>query len=103
LAQKIIPYLSTPDSQPVQHLLVIKAEKRDQLRRFLAKNQIETIIHYPVPLHQVPAFAPFVNRAESFPTAEMLAKKKVSLPFHQYLTKKEIDKIIHLLETFYAQ
>ena len=48
-----------PDEKPYQynsyHTFVIQVNKRDSLKNFLKFNQIETTIHYPVPIHLQPA------------------------------------------------
>ncbi len=45
----------TPWAKAVYHMYVVRAERRDELQKFLKENNIETGIHYPVPNHQQPA------------------------------------------------
>ncbi len=92
---------SDPDSTPLPHLLVIEAEKRDQLKEYLRKNGIETHIHYPYPIHLVAAFNFLKYKQGDFPVAERLSKNVLSLPFHSYLTKKQVDFIVKSLKEFY--
>ncbi len=88
---------------PTIHLFVVAAFKRDALWSFLRKRGIETHIHYPYPIHTVPAFRYLVKRQEKFPNAEKLAKQIISLPFHPYLTKREIDYIVEAITSFYKR
>lgn len=101
LSQRVSFLRSSPGSDAAPHLMVVTAKKRDELRAFLAKKKIPTLIHYPHPIHLLPAFA-FLNlRRGDFPMAEALSKKIVSLPFHTFLSEKEIDHIAESIKEFY--
>src|SRR2546426_644177 len=68
-------------SQPVYHQFVIRTAERDQLRHALAAQGIQTGIHYPIPLHQQPAFAPYLPPGGiELPVTEAAAASIVSLP-----------------------
>ena len=99
LNKNITVLTSDKDSDPVNHLFVIKARSRDGLRNFLKKENIKTFIHYPFIINKVPAFN-FLSK-NSFPRAEKLSKQIISLPFHQYLDKEQINYIIQTLAKFY--
>lgn len=88
-------------SQPVVHLFVIATKNRDQLQNYLRKKNIETGIHYPFPVHSVPAFKQFSFSKNTFPIAEQLSTSILSLPFHQFLTKKEVTTIVEHIARFY--
>ncbi len=92
---------SDSDSDPVPHLFVVEAKKRDALKKFLQKKNIETNIHYPYPIHLLPAFSFLGYQKGDFPQAERLAKNILSLPFHQYLNLKQIDFITQNIIDFY--
>lgn len=89
-------------SLPVQHLFVVEVKDRDQLRAFLESQSIPTLIHYPYPVHLVPAFSYLGYKSGDFPIAERLAKNILSLPFHPLMTKKQINYIIKLIKRFYV-
>ncbi len=72
----------------------IAVNNRDELRDNLAKHNIPTAIHYPVPLHLQPAFAYLNQGIGSFPHAEKAAKKVMSLPMHPYLESHEMSKVV---------
>lgn len=93
---------SDPLSDPVPHLFVINAPYREKLVQFLQKKDIETNIHYPTPVHLLPAFSHLQYKENDFPVAETLSKRILSLPFHPYLTKKQVDYIVRALKSFYA-
>jgi len=84
------------------HLYVIKCEKRDGLKAYLAKNGVESQIHYPVPLHLQPAFKCLGYRKGDFPSAERLSNEILSLPIFPLLSNGEINKICDLIKDFYG-
>ena len=83
------------------HTFVIQAPKRDQLKKFLKKNGIDTSIHYPIPIHLQPAAKKLGYKRGDFINTEKQAKKIITLPVNQYLTKKEINYIIFKIKQFY--
>lgn len=92
---------SDPQSGPAQHLLVVEVRSRDRLQRFLKARGIDTLIHYPIPVHLVPAFSFLEYKKGDFPVAERLAKNILSLPFHPYLTRKEVKTVVQSIRDFY--
>ncbi len=97
----ITPLLSHQDSQPTQHLFVIRAKWRDQLHENLRRQKIETSIHYPIPVHQVQAFQQYEKHSGQLSNSVCLSQEILSLPFHQFLSKKDVDLIIKALKDFY--
>jgi len=87
----------------VFHLYVIRAPERDRLRRVLAKEEIATGIHYPVPLHLQPAFADVRPRGRSLAVTECIAEEIVSLPMFPELRIDEIDRICETIRLHYGK
>ena len=85
----------------VFHLYQINVKKRDLLQKFLIKNGVDAKIHYPVPVHLQPAAKYLKYKIGDFPNAEMLAKSTLSLPVHEYIQKKDLNKIFNLIKKFY--
>lgn len=73
-------------ADPVWHLFVVRHQQRDRLQRFLAANEIGTLIHYPIPPHLSKAYAACGWRIGDFPITERLAKTALSLPIGPHLT-----------------
>jgi dTDP-4-amino-4,6-dideoxygalactose transaminase len=73
--------LALPPSDPgaVHHQFAIEVDERDRLRDWLLERGIGTGVHYPVGLHQQPAFLDFAPR-EGLPVTERLAERFVSVP-----------------------
>ena len=83
-------------------MFVALAEKRNELKEYLAKNNIESLIYYGTPLHLQTASKYLGYGLGSFPQAEMFCKKVISLPFHQSITKKQIIYISDKINEFYS-
>jgi dTDP-4-amino-4,6-dideoxygalactose transaminase len=84
--------------QHVFHLFVIRSKRRDELKKYLYKNGIETLIHYPVSIHKQMAYQEW-NDAQ-FPITEKIQNEVLSLPLYHTLTKKQVFKIIDLINNF---
>ncbi len=77
-------------SAPVYHQFVIRTAERDQLRQALAGQRIQTGIHYPIPLHQQPAFAPYLPPGGiELPVTEAAAASILSLPMFPELSDRD--------------
>ena len=75
----------------VHHIFPVFCSERARLQAHLEQCGIETLCHYPQPLHRQEAFAPY--SAPSLPVAERLAQTELSLPIHPLLTDAETDYI----------
>ncbi|HEV3096668.1 MAG TPA: DegT/DnrJ/EryC1/StrS family aminotransferase [Candidatus Dormibacteraeota bacterium] len=84
-----------PTSVPVYHQFVIKTLARDAFRQALEVRGIQTGIHYPIPLHRQPAFAPFVERSASdaLRATDAAAASIVSLPMFPELSDGDVQRV----------
>lgn len=87
----IVPQIDARASH-VWHLFVIRTENRDALKSYLAINNIETVINYPVALPFLDAYARQNNAVEDFPRAYQHQNEILSLPIFPDMT---IDQIIY--------
>ena len=86
----------------VYHLYVIQSERRDDLRKFLESKEIQTGIHYPLPLHLQPVYEYLGYKEGDFPVTERLAGRICSLPMFPELKKEAIGHIAELIEEFHT-
>lgn len=91
---------NSKDVQHSYHLYVIKSQNRDSLKKHLEKKEIETGIHYPIPLHLQPAFSYLGQKEGDFPIAEKLSKQILSIPIYPELTEENQNKIINMIRNF---
>lgn len=85
----------------VYHRYIIKTNYRDELMKYLADKNIETKIHYPIPLHLQPVSKYLKYKIESLPNVERLSKKILSLPIYPELTYDQQDYVIKNVINFF--
>jgi len=92
-----------PSLKEVFHTYVIQIrDDRDGMQAWLEKHEIETKIHYPIPVHIQPGFSFLGYKEGDFPIAERQAERILSLPVHQYLTEDQVDFVIQTIQEFYC-
>jgi dTDP-4-amino-4,6-dideoxygalactose transaminase len=79
------------DSGHVYHLFAVRTTARDRLQAHLADRGIETLVHYPVPLPEQPAFSAFAPA--DCPVAAKVCREIVSLPLHPRLTNPDVAEV----------
>ncbi len=89
-------------STHIWHQFVIRCETRDDLIEYLNKNNISTIIHYPIPPHLSEAYQYLGLKEGSLPITEKYAKTVLSIPLYNGLTKEEQDYVIEALNEYKA-
>jgi dTDP-4-amino-4,6-dideoxygalactose transaminase len=92
----------SPQAKHVFHQYVIRAQRRDDLRKFLADRKIGSEIYYPVPLHLQPVFSYLGLKAGDLPVAEQAAREVLALPMFPELTEAEIESVVESIAEFYS-
>jgi dTDP-4-amino-4,6-dideoxygalactose transaminase len=92
-----------PDwARAVYHLYVIRIHDRASLQKHLASANVDTGIHYPVPLHLQKAYQSFGHKEGDFPITERAASEIVSLPMFPQITPEQqsrvVDEIVRFLQ-----
>lgn len=91
-----------PETEPVYHLYVIQANDRDRLRQQLAEAGIGTGIHYPMALHQQPAYQHLGLKTGDYPVAETCTRRYLSLPMYPELTESMIETVCQAIKKYAA-
>ena len=91
------PQIRIPQSDRdcVWHIFPIFSEHRDQLQQYLAKNGVETQIHYPIPPHKQRCYKEWSHL--SLPITEQIHAQELSIPCHQAMTPADATVIVNLL------
>lgn len=79
------------DISHVYHQYVVRSGERDALKNSLREKGIGTLIHYPVPVHQQPAYRHCANGA--LPETELAAREVLSLPMFPQLTDQQVEQV----------
>ncbi len=86
--------------QSAWHLHVVRSERRDALAEWLRRHGIGTMVHYPVPPHLQPAYAPLGLAAGCFPLTERLHREVLSLPLGPALPLEAVDTVAAAVRAF---
>lgn len=87
----------------VYHQYVISVADRDDLKKYLQKEGIETLIHYPIPVHkQIGVRGKFKSFGTLKNTAE-LTERILSLPIYPGLGLEKAKLVINKISDFYAK
>lgn len=83
------------------YVFPIKTSHREKLREFLSEKGIQTLIHYPLPIHLQECFKYLGYKKGDFPIAEKHAKNVLSLPFYPFLGIKKQEYVIKSIKDFF--
>lgn len=89
------------DAEHVFHQYVIRAWRRDELRKFLTARGIGTEVYYPTPLHLQPIFAYLGYKRGDLPESERAAREVLALPIFTELTENEQKAVVQAIADFY--
>jgi dTDP-4-amino-4,6-dideoxygalactose transaminase len=84
-------------NEHVFHLYVIRVPQRDRVCEALGAAGIGCGVHYPAPLHLLPAFSFLDLPAGSFPVAERLSGQILSLPIYPGIRRSQQEYVAETL------
>jgi dTDP-4-amino-4,6-dideoxygalactose transaminase len=99
---ELITPFCAPNVRHVYNQYSIRTPRRDALAEFLKSKGVGHAIHYPLALHQQPAFRHFVPEGSRFPVAEAVSREIISLPMYPEMPRAEIDFITSALHEFFS-
>jgi dTDP-4-amino-4,6-dideoxygalactose transaminase len=82
-----------PDARHVYHVYAIRTRARQEWQQALQTQGVQTGIHYPIPVHLLPAFADLGYKAGQFPHSERAADEVLSLPMFPELTQAQAEEV----------
>ena len=80
----------------------IRAQRRDELMKYLGEQGVEARVFYPRPLHLQECFASLAHKEGDFPEAERASREVLALPIFPGLTSEEQDHVVRNIWDFYA-
>ena len=87
------------DVRHVYHLYTIRTSERDHLQSELTAAGIQSAIHYPTPIHLLPAYADPRYSLGDFPVAEECSRTALCIPLHPYLKPAEISRVAETINS----
>ncbi|MFE9500388.1 DegT/DnrJ/EryC1/StrS family aminotransferase [Streptomyces collinus] len=97
--QGLLPPPSGRDGR-CYYVYSVLTDQRDELRKHLAAQSIDTHVYYPLPLPQQPAFARF-SAGRRFPNAESAGRRNLALPIWPHMTDNEVERVANAVVEFY--
>jgi dTDP-4-amino-4,6-dideoxygalactose transaminase len=82
----------------VFHLFVVLVQERDDFIEYLKRNDIGTLVHYPVAPHNQKALPEYHQL--KFPVTEKIHNEIVSIPISPVLTETQLSRIISVLNSY---
>lgn len=92
------PQIPNDRDEHVWHLYVIRSKKRDLLQQVLSNNGIDSLIHYPLPIHKQEAYQEY--NALKLKDTELVQKEIISIPLNHMLSERELDRVVVALNAF---
>ncbi|MEP6610083.1 MAG: DegT/DnrJ/EryC1/StrS family aminotransferase [Burkholderiaceae bacterium] len=84
-----------PDTRHVYHIYAIRTRERKKWIDVLHAQGIQTGIHYPYPVHLLPAYSDLGYKVGDFPNSEQAANEVLSLPMYPELTTAQCEQVAH--------
>ncbi|MGC8714228.1 MAG: DegT/DnrJ/EryC1/StrS family aminotransferase [Leptodesmis sp.] len=82
-----------PYSYHVYHVYAVRSPQREALQQKLQNREIQTGIHYPIPVHLQPAYADLGYKPGDFPHSESAANQMLSLPMCAELSEEQVKQV----------
>lgn len=86
----------------VYHVYAIRVRQRDQLVEHLSAAGVQTLVHYPIPMHLQPAFTELGYKNGDLPITESVSNEILSLPLFPELTEKQQDFVADQVLSFFS-
>ncbi len=96
----ITPY-EGKNRKSIYHIYAVRSKYRDSLRDFLSSNDIQSGIHYPVPIHMQNAYKHLGYKKGDFPVTEEQAETTLSLPIYAEMPESDVVKVTDTIKKFF--
>ena len=87
----------------VYHIYQFTCKNRNKLLQYLISNKIDAKIHYPNPIYLQKASKYLGYKKGDFPQTEKICSSILSIPVHEFISKKDKLKILKIINQFYNQ
>ena len=95
-----LPLSSSEEYEHVYHVFVICCKMRDELENYLRKNGINTVKHYPIPIHRQTAYSDLGYHEGSFPCAEKISSTVLSIPMYYGISNEQVKYVVDAINSF---
>jgi dTDP-4-amino-4,6-dideoxygalactose transaminase len=95
---KVILPKNYDENSHVWHIFAVRTKNRDEFQEYLRQNDIQTLIHYPIPPHKQECYKQWNNL--SFPITEEIHNTILSLPISPVMTDDEVQKVVEIVNKY---
>lgn len=95
-----LPLKSTEEFEHIYHVFVIRCDKRDELEKYLNDNNIGTLKHYPIPMHEQECYKDLGIKHGELPIAEEISRTVLSIPMYYGMADEEVNYVIDMINNF---
>ena len=85
----------------VFHIFPIRCKQRDELKKHLENDGVQTQIHYPIPPHKATCYLDCKFSSVKLPNTEQFARELLSLPIYHGMEDVEVTQVIESINSFY--
>ena len=96
--KKIILPIVLEDQGHVWHLFVIRTKNRDEFQKYLLDKGVQTLIHYPIPIHHQKAYSDFKHL--ELPITELIHKEIISLPLSAVHSLSGLRTVVNAINNY---
>jgi dTDP-4-amino-4,6-dideoxygalactose transaminase len=82
----------------VWHIFAVRVANRDKFQKYLLSNDVQTMIHYPIPPHKQQAYSKWKN--DSYPISEKIHEEIISLPISPVMTQEELETVCKVVNSY---
>jgi dTDP-4-amino-4,6-dideoxygalactose transaminase len=86
-----------PYARHVYHVYAIRTAERAAVQGALSARSIQSAVHYPYPIHLLPAYSDLGYREGGFPESEKMSAEELSLPIYPELSAEAISQVASAL------
>lgn len=93
--------LQPEDSVHVFHQYVIRHERREELKAYLKERGVQTLIHYPVPIHLQPAYRELGLHPGELASSELASRQVLSLPLYPEMAEESVKRVCEEIKGYF--
>ena len=98
--------IRTPPKAPagarhIYNQYCIRAQRRDELRKWLGDSEVGTEIYYPLSLHMQECFAYLGHKPEDFPESLRASNESLALPIYPELVQSQLQYVVDCIKAFF--
>ena len=99
-----LPPQPNKDFEPVFHQYAIRTSRRNELKDFLASKEIQTGVHYEIPIHLQPIYRELFGSSEGLlPITERMCGEVLTLPMFTEISDEQIGFVCETIQGFFEK